>query len=70
MPVLAMAQSQYFYEWKDEVITVRNISDIDSISFHRTLSLFPECSHQMLQTLRWACAIQPQQQNLPLPMLQ
>ena len=35
MPVLAMAQSQYFYEWKDEVITVRNISDIDSISFPR-----------------------------------
>ena len=35
MPVLAMAQSQYFYEWKDEVITVRNISDIDSISFTR-----------------------------------
>ena len=33
MPVLAMAQSQYFYEWKDGVIAVRNISDIDSISF-------------------------------------
>ena len=35
MPVLAMAQSQYFYEWKDGVIAVRNISDIDSISFPR-----------------------------------
>lgn len=33
MSLGTMAQSQYFYEWKGDVITVRNVSDIDSITF-------------------------------------
>ena len=33
MSLATMAQSQYFYEWKGDVITVRNVSDIDSITF-------------------------------------
>ena len=33
MSLGTMAQSQYFYEWKGDVITVRNVSAIDSITF-------------------------------------
>ena len=29
----AMAQSQYFYEWKGDVITVRTVSELDSLNF-------------------------------------
>ena len=30
---LAMAQSQFFYEWKDDVITIRTVSEVDSLNF-------------------------------------
>ena len=31
---IAMAQSYVIYEWKDSVPTIRNISDIDTITYY------------------------------------
>ena len=49
---IAMAQSYVIYEWKDSVPTIRNISDIDSITYYLPEDLIKLVTGSPIETKR------------------
>ena len=49
---IAMAQSYVIYEWKDSVPTIRNISDIDTITYYLPEDLVKLVTGSPIETKR------------------